>query len=36
MASANKVVISRAFGGMALTSPGTPICAPRSAASAEP
>ena len=35
-ASANKVAASRQFGGMALTKPGTPICAPRSAASAEP
>src|SRR6185437_1736328 len=35
-ASANSVAISRIFGGMALTNPGTPMCAPRKAASAEP
>src|SRR6185312_11111632 len=35
-ASANSVAITRSFGGMALTKPGTPMCAPRKAASAEP
>src|SRR6185437_13197047 len=32
-ASANSVAATRAFGGIALTKPGTPMCAPRNAAS---